>query len=225
MQTQTIKPQDLTWTELENIVFAVSDQIKETSAQMKETDRKLKELSTRFTTTIGNLTEGLLDPATLKLFQDAGFNVNRFFPNMWKKRKDSNVEMEIDQFMVDGDTAIAVEVKTACSKRDIDRFITKMDDFKDLFPEFASKRIFLAIAAIKYEKGSDDYAHQQGLLVVRATPDNIFSLDSSKKRQSDYVIVLRFTICGLRFALCDLFGESLRTEDQRPKNKEQRTKS
>ena len=180
MQTQTIKPQDLTWTELENIVFAVSDQIKETSAQMKETDRKLKELSTRFTTTIGNLTEGLLDPATLKLFQDAGFNVNLFFPNMWKKRKDSNVEMEIDQFMVDGDTAIAVEVKTACSKRDIDRFITKMDDFKDLFPEFASKRIFLAIAAIKYEKGSDDYAHQQGLLVVRATPDNIFSLDSSK---------------------------------------------
>lgn len=180
MQTQTINPQDLTWTELKNIVFAVSDQIKETSAQMKETDRKLKELSTRFTTTIGNLTEGLLDPATLKLFQDAGFNVNRFFPNMRKKRKDSNVEMEIDQFMVDGDTAIAVEIKTACSKRDIDRFITKMDDFKDLFPEFASKRIFLAIAAIKYEKGCDDYAHQQGLLVVRATPDNIFSLDSSK---------------------------------------------
>ena len=71
MQTQTINPQDLTWTELKNIVFAVSDQIKETSAQMKETDRKLKELSTRFTTTIGNLTEGLLDPATLKLFQDA----------------------------------------------------------------------------------------------------------------------------------------------------------
>lgn len=155
-------------------------QIKETAAQMKETDRKLKELSTRFTTTIGNLTEGLLDPATLKLFQDAGFNVNRFFSNMRKKDKGADVEMEIDQFMVDGDTAIAVEIKTACSKRDIDRFFDKMMNFKALFPEYINKKIYLAIAAIKYEKGCDDYAHQQGLLVVRATPDNIFSLDSSK---------------------------------------------
>ena len=36
MQTQTINPEDLTWTELKNIVFAVSEQIKETSAQMKK---------------------------------------------------------------------------------------------------------------------------------------------------------------------------------------------
>ena len=206
--TSTIQPQDLSWTELKNIVFAVSDQIKETAAQlketeqvvketseqiketdrmvketstqMKETDRKLKELSARFTTGIGNLTEGLLDPAALKLFQDAGYNVSRFFPNMRKKKKDSNVEMEIDQFMLDGDTAIAVEIKTACCKRDIDRFISKMDNFKDLFPEFANKKIYLAIAAIKYEKGCDYYAHQAGLLVVRAMPDNIFSLDSSE---------------------------------------------
>ena len=175
-----INPQDLTWTELKNIVFAVSDQVEETSRQMKETDRKFRELSSRFSSTIGNLTEGLMEPEALRIFKKAGFKVNRYFTNMKKHDKDLNVEMEIDQFMVDGTTAIAMEIKTACTKSDIDHFIAKMGRFKELCPEYTDKTVYLAIAAIKYNRGSDRYAHEKGLLVVRATPDNIFTLDSSE---------------------------------------------
>ena len=222
MSPNNIQPQDLTWTELKNIVFAVSDQVEktskeveettkqmkdafrkmretdyiiketsekveETTRQMKETfarmdksDKKFKELSDRFSSTIGNLTEGLMEPEALGIFKKAGFKVNRYFTNMKKHDKDSNVEMEIDQFMVDGTTAIAMEIKTACNKSDIDRFITKMKRFKKLFPEYADKKIYLAIAAIKYNRNSDHTAHERGLLVVRATPDNIFTLDPWK---------------------------------------------
>ncbi|MBR4135763.1 MAG: hypothetical protein IKU03_05070 [Bacteroidales bacterium] len=208
MTTNNIQPQDLSWTELKNIVLAVSDQIKETERivketseqmkktdeqmkrtdeqmkrtdeQMKRNDRKFKELSDRFSSTIGNLTEGLMEPEALRIFKKAGFKVNRYFTNLKKHDKNSNVEMEIDQFMVDGTTAIAMEIKTACNKSDIDHFITKMRRFKEVWPEYADKAIFLAIAAIKYNRSSDKYAHNKGLLVVRATPDNSFSLDSSK---------------------------------------------
>jgi len=182
-----INPQDLTWTELKNIVLAVSDQVDKTTRQMEETfarmdksDKKFKELSSRFSSTIGNLTEGLMEPEALRIFKKAGFKVNRYFTNMKKHDKDSNVEMEIDQFMVDGTTAIAMEIKTACNKSDIDHFIAKMGRFKKLCPEYGDKTVYLAIAAIKYNRGSDRYAHEKGLLVVRATPDNIFTLDSTK---------------------------------------------
>ena len=50
--TPTIRPQDLTWTELKNIVFAVSDQVKETSAQVKETERTVKETSVQIKETV-----------------------------------------------------------------------------------------------------------------------------------------------------------------------------
>lgn len=187
MTSTNINPQDLSWTELKNIVLAVSDQVEKTSQevekttrQMKETDRKFKELSSRFSSTIGNLTEGLMEPEALRIFKKAGFQVNRYFTNMKKHDKDSNVEMEIDQFMVDGTTAIAMEIKTACNKSDIDHFIAKMGRFKELCPEYKDKTVYLAIASIKYNRGSDRYAHEKGLLVVRATPDNIFTLDSSE---------------------------------------------
>ena len=43
MKTLTTLPQELSWTEIKNIVLAVSDQIKETAQMMKENERKLKE--------------------------------------------------------------------------------------------------------------------------------------------------------------------------------------
>jgi len=230
MTPTNFQSQELFWTELKNIVFAVSEQVKENSKEMKEnskeirenskemkeyykqikeslremrenadhilketseqikrtdlqieeTNRKYKELATAFTSTIGNLTEGLLDPSAVCIFQKAGFDVNRYFADMKKRDKNKKLEMQIDQFMVNGSTAIAMEIKTTCTPEKIDYFIKKMDRFKDLFPEYGDKTIYLAIAAIKYEKESDSYAHEKGLMVVRATPDNIFSLDSTE---------------------------------------------
>ena len=155
-------------------------QLKQTDLQIEETNRKYKELATAFTSTIGNLTEGLLDPSAVCIFQKAGFDVNRYFGDIKKRDKNKKLEMQIDQFMVNGTTAIAMEIKTTCTPDKIDYFIKKMDRFKDLFPEYADKTVYLAIAAIKYEKESDIYAHEKGLMVVRATPDNIFTLDSTE---------------------------------------------
>ena len=158
-----------------------SKDLEETSLLMKETDRKIKELSTRFGSTTGHIIEGLMAPAAFKMLHDAGFNVNRCYKNLKRKSKDPAMAMEIDELLLDDTVAIAVEVKTSCDRKDIDDFLKRMERFKTLYPENKDKEVYVAVAAINFEHGADDYAHEQGLLVIRVTDHELFSLDSFEK--------------------------------------------
>jgi len=56
----------------------------------------------------------------------------------------------------------------------------------DFFPECAGKEVIAAIAAINCESGADAFAHEEGLLVVRVSSDDIFTLapvDKNKLRK------------------------------------------
>ena len=158
-----------------------AQRIKETDLQMKETDRKIKELSTRFGSTTGHIIEGLMAPAAFKMLHDAGFNVNRCYKNLKRKSKDPEMAMEIDELLLDDTLAIAVEVKASCDRKDIDDFLKRMERFKALYPENRDKEVYVAIAAINFEREADVYAHEQGLLVIRVTDYELFTLDPFSK--------------------------------------------
>lgn len=81
--------------------------------------------------------------------------------------------------LLDDEVAIIVEVKINCTRRHIDHFIKQMAYFKKVCPEYADKEIMLAIAAVNYDRSAAEYAHKQGLFVIRVFNDNIFALDSN----------------------------------------------
>lgn len=154
---------------------------KETFAQMKETDKKIKELATRFSTTTGNIIEGLMSSSATEMFQRAGYDMHSKAKNVSRKSKNPNEGMEVDVILHNDTSAIAVEVKASCGKGDIDRFLHQMEKFKRLFPLYADKEVLVAIAAINYENDADNYAHRCGLIVVRTDSYNIFSVDACEK--------------------------------------------
>ena len=153
--------------------------IKETALQMKETDRKIKEISTRFNSTIGNIMEGLMSPSSLRMFQKAGFHINRCFRNMKRKNKEPLLAMELDALMVRDTEIIALEVKSSCDRQDIDKFLFHMERFRTLFPEYdkMNLKVYVAIASLNYENEADLYAQKHGLLVIRVSEEEIFTLD------------------------------------------------
>lgn len=151
--------------------------MRETYKQMRETDKKIKELSTRFGSTTGHIIEGLMAPAAFEMLKEAGFKVNRCYKNLKRKSKNPDMAMEIDELLLDDTIAIAVEVKASCDSKDIDNFLKRMERFKALYPENKDKDVYVAIAAVNYERDADTYAHKCGLLVIRATED-LFTLDS-----------------------------------------------
>ena len=151
--------------------------VKETSRQMKETDRKFKELSNQFSSTTGHIIEGLMEPASIRLFREKGYNVNRCWKNFKRYEKASGRKLEVDLLLLDDEIAIIVEVKTNCTRRDIDHFTDQMAFFKEVCPEYADKTILLAVAAINYDRDAKQHALLEGLLAITASDNEIFSLE------------------------------------------------
>ncbi|MBR0304556.1 MAG: hypothetical protein IJQ94_02800 [Bacteroidales bacterium] len=146
---------------------------------MKETDRKIKEISTRFNSTIGNIMEGLMSPSSFKIFKKAGFHINRCLRNVKRKNKEPLLAMELDALMIGDTEIIALEVKSSCDCQDIDKFLFHMERFRTLFPEYdkLNLNVYVAIASLNYENEADLYAQKQGLLVIRVSEEEIFTLD------------------------------------------------
>lgn len=163
--------------ETSKIVKETSRQMKETDRQMKETDRKFKELSNQFSSTTGHIIEGLMEPASIRLFREKGYNVNRCWRNFKRYEKASGRKLEVDLLLLDDEIAIIVEVKTNCTRRDIDHFTDQMAFFKEVCPEYADKTILLAVAAINYDRDAKQHALQEGLLAITASDNDIFSLE------------------------------------------------
>ena len=163
--------------ETDQLIKETGEIVKETSRQMKETDRKFKELSNQFSSTTGHIIEGLMEPASIRLFREKGYNVNRCWKNFKRYEKASGRKLEVDLLLLDDEIAIIVEVKTNCTRRDIDHFTNQMTFFKEVCPEYADKTILLAVAAINYDRDTKQHALQEGLLAITASDNEIFSLE------------------------------------------------
>ncbi len=167
------------------IVKKNSEIVKENSELMKkqveETKKTFREMSIQFMGRTGHIVEGLLSSSAEKVFQEAGFDLYNHGKNLIRKFKSENKQMEVDVLLSNDEFAVPIEVKTNCTREDVRRILHQMELFRDLFPEYADKEVIAAVAAINYEKGVDDLARDEGLLVIRVNSDDIFSLDSFDK--------------------------------------------
>lgn len=158
------------------------------SAESKaEADRSLAELkrlvdnTTRavdgLTTRWGQFVENLVEPAVLRLFQEQGIDVQEVTRRMRSQRP--GAEMEIKIFAVNGDSAVAVEVKSRLSRQDVEYFLERLGRFKQSFPHYTDYQIYGAVAGIEVDEGVDRFAYQRGLFVIKQTGDTVTIVNNS----------------------------------------------
>ena len=160
----------------------IERRMRRTDEQVDRTCAKIAEMVEQFTSTTGHISEGLMEPASVRIFQEAGYDIDRYYRNLKKKNKNNQTEMEVDLLMLNGTLAIAVEIKTDCRKKDVDHFLRQMPKFKKLYPEYRNKEVLAAVAALNYEREAAEYAHEQGLLVIRTADGDNFTLDPSDRK-------------------------------------------
>jgi Holliday junction resolvase-like predicted endonuclease len=131
------------------------------------TSREVAALTTRW----GQFVENLVEPAVVRLFQDRGIEVQETARRMKSQRP--GAAMEIDIFAVNGDVAVAVEVKSRLSRQDVDDFLARLERFRQAFPHYTDYQIHGAVAGIEIDAGVDRYAYQQGLFVIKQTGDTV----------------------------------------------------
>ena len=138
---------------------------------LKNYTENINKLSTEFRSAVGHIVEGLIGPSGHKMFMDAGFPVDRYCKDMYRKIKALNLAMEVDVLSYGEDLAIATEVKTNCTKKDIDTFLNKM------ITEHSKKEVIAAIAAVNFDQDAYEYAKQQGILIIHVKDNTVFTLD------------------------------------------------
>ena len=155
--------------------------IKETDRQVKEmfaeTNASIRRISIEFIGVTGHMVEGLVGSSAEKIFQEAGFDLHDRGKNLIRVLAPGNRQMEVDAMLGNESIVVPVEVKEHFTKKKVKRFLHKMETFRDFFPECADKEVIAAVAAINYEAGAAELAHEEGLLVIRVSSDDIFSLD------------------------------------------------
>ena len=159
----------------------VKEMLAETHREVKEmfaeTNASIRRVSVEFLGITGHIVEGLVSSSTEKIFKDAGFDLHDSGKNLRRELASEDKQMEVDAMLGNEKLVVPVEVKANFTKKKVKRFLHKMEMFRKFFPEYADKEVIAAIAAINYEAGVADFAHEEGLLVIRVSSDDIFSLD------------------------------------------------
>jgi hypothetical protein len=141
-----------------------------------DTNKAIKDMKNVFTTQWGRLVEALSRPAALALFKKEGIEIDRVFEDVHKIKKDGQDVMEIDVALCDTSTVVIVEVKSHCDSRDINHFLGQMEHCKEWYPDFADKELRVAVAAISYAPGAEEYAQKQGVYVLKLTGEETFTM-------------------------------------------------
>ena len=158
---------------------------KKFKARMDELDKSVNRateavsnLARQVSSVTGNIVEGLLGPASRKMFIDAGYPISRCCKRVQIGDKDTRqTAMEIDVMEYGETMVIAVEVKADCEKRDIRKILKKMARFKKLCPEHADKEVLAGVAAVNFEEGAYELARESGLIIIHVKEESVFELE------------------------------------------------
>ena len=143
----------------------------------------LRRFSIEFLGVTGHIVEGLVSSSTENVFKKAGFILHNSGKNLKRGLASENKQMEVDVMLGNEKVVVPVEVKTNFTKKKVKRFVHKMELFRSFFPECADKEVVAAVAAINYDTDADVLAHEEGLLVIRVSSDDIFTLDPVDEKQ------------------------------------------
>ena len=135
---------------------------------MRETDRRLRELDKLFNGQWGKLMEALVDGDLIELLNGRGIEVDHTMTNV-VKRSGGQRRREVDILALNGDEVVAVEVKTTLKVRDVDRYLSVLEGFGKVLPKYRDRKVYGAVAYLRADESSDEYAEGRGLFVIRAT--------------------------------------------------------
>ena len=149
---------------------------RETDRRFKETDKRIRELSALFSSQWGRMVEALVEPSTLKLFQERGIDVQYVYRRIKAHRNGRT--MELDLLLENSDEVVVVEVKSVLKVGDVQDFVEKLGQFLAYFPRYRGYRVYGAVAGLRIEEEADKYAYRQGLFVLTATGEGIAQIEN-----------------------------------------------
>lgn len=143
---------------------------KETDIKFKQTDKKIKEAFELFTSQWGKLMESLVEGDIIRIFNERGVRVHD--TSTRRKGNYNGENYEFDIIAHNGNETVIIEVKTTLRVNDVKSFLKKLKKARTYLKMDKKDIIYGAVAYLKADAGSEIYAQNQKLFVIRATGDS-----------------------------------------------------
>ena len=138
--------------------------------KFQETDKRIKEAFNLFEGQWGKLMESLVEGDLVRILRERGIDISDTFTR--RKGNRNGKSFEFDIIAHDTTEIVIVEVKTTLRAKHVQAFLNKMDQIKELLPEYKDYQIMGGVAFLRAEESCDAMAEKRGLFVIRATGDS-----------------------------------------------------
>ncbi|MDR3192467.1 MAG: hypothetical protein LBT87_05330 [Treponema sp.] len=143
---------------------------RETDRKLQETDRKISKLGSR----IGDLVEELMVPNILEKFKRQGYVFGKVAPNVRYSDPQGRIVAEVDILLENGDTALAVEVKTNLTDGDVRDHVERMGKLRRYAEEHRDgRRLLGAVAGAIATEEVKAFAVKSGFFVLEQSGDTV----------------------------------------------------
>jgi hypothetical protein len=171
-------------------VDATSVQVDATAAQVKETSRRVDEMVAEakkrdkrmgdFANTLGTLIETLIASRLWEKFPE--YNLVRAYQRVMIYDDKNKPKTDVDILLVNGDRAMAVEVKREPNLNDVEHHLKRMELVQKYPPTilFEGKTLLGAIAGGVVSPGVKEYAQERGLFVLELNGEQVSRTDEGE---------------------------------------------
>ncbi|MBE9174974.1 hypothetical protein IQ225_06055 [Synechocystis salina LEGE 06155] len=152
----------------------LKEQSQKTDEQIRAVNKELGELGNR----LGEFVEWQVRPAAVKLFRERGIAVRELSRDVSVDNGEEGIE--VDLLVVDTTQAVAIEVKSKLTQRDVDEHLERLGKFKRLLPRYQNIQLLGAVAAMVAPLEVTRYAYRQGLFVITQSGEDLVILNDAK---------------------------------------------
>ncbi|MDR2343995.1 MAG: hypothetical protein LBD86_05640 [Spirochaetaceae bacterium] len=141
---------------------------------MNKTDRKISKPGNR----LGDLAEHIIAPKLLEKFNRLKFNFGRIGHNVRFRDSGGNFVAKADILLENGDTVMAVAVKSKVTTDDVKEHTVRMEKLRAYADEHGDKRqVMGAVASAIIPESVKSFAFKHGFYVIEQAGDTV-SIDA-----------------------------------------------
>ncbi len=149
---------------------------KEMEQLLKEQTKKMGEMNNR----LGEFVESIVKPGVARLFRERNIPIHKTYPDVEAENVELGLATQIDFLVINNDCCALIEVKSKLSVDDVNDHIERMEKFKLLFPEYADKKAYAAVAAMIIPDDVAKYAYRKGFFVIAQNGESLIFLNDTK---------------------------------------------
>jgi hypothetical protein len=137
---------------------------------LRQNQKMMSDLGRKF----GTVIEHMFIPNLKEKFNALGYVFEKSAPNVLIGSKEHNLYTEIDVFLENSETALAVEVKTQVNIADVRDHMQRMGKLRKYFDLHRdSRKLYGAVAGAIIHGNVQEYALKQGFYIIQHSGDNV----------------------------------------------------